>query len=160
MNGAHWHLIVNHLPIFFPMTGLLVLLTGILFKSPAVKQVALGLFIFGAVSTFAAMESGEGAEGVIKIIDANAKSLIHRHEEFAEKLALFNYALGAIGLVALWANWKQKKFAGILQYECIALAVLGLYFGSRTGTTGGEIRHTEIRTGEVISAPTKENEHD
>ena len=40
MNGAHWHLVVNHLPIVFPIVGVILLVTGLLSKSQAVKRTA------------------------------------------------------------------------------------------------------------------------
>jgi hypothetical protein len=35
MNGAHWHLVVNHLPIIFPIVGVIVMITGLISKSEA-----------------------------------------------------------------------------------------------------------------------------
>lgn len=33
MNDAHWHLLLNHLPIIFPVIGFLIMLGGFIFKS-------------------------------------------------------------------------------------------------------------------------------
>ena len=45
MNGAHWHLVVNHLPIVFPIVGIIIMLIGILSKSEHIKRTALFIFI-------------------------------------------------------------------------------------------------------------------
>lgn len=37
MNSAHLHLVVNHLPIIFPIVGVIVMITGLVSKSEAVK---------------------------------------------------------------------------------------------------------------------------
>ena len=66
MNSAHFHLVVNHLPIIFPIAGLIVLAIGIGFKTEMVKRTAYFLFTIGAVSAAMAMNSGEGAEEVVE----------------------------------------------------------------------------------------------
>ena len=50
MNGAHWHLLVNHLPINFPIVGVIVMITGLVSKSDAVKRTAFMIFIFWRIS--------------------------------------------------------------------------------------------------------------
>jgi hypothetical protein len=52
-----------------------------------------------------------------------------------------------LSLIALWLNWKQNKLASLFSLGVLTLALGALYMGKQTGTSGGEIRHTEIRTG-------------
>ena len=153
MNGAHLHLAFNHLPIIFPVVGLIVLIGGFIFKSEIVKRVAFFIFIFGAILTIPAFGSGEGAEEVIEQLPGIDKKIIHAHEEKAELFAILSYLLGAISLFALWANWKKKTFANIAAITVFIFAIVVMYFAKVTGTTGGEIRHTEIRSDFSASAP-------
>ena len=146
MNGAHWHLVVNHLPIIFPVAGIIVLLTGLIAKSAAVKRTAFLIFILGAVAAIAAMTTGEGAEDIAEKISGITRSNIHQHEEAAETFALVSYVLGGISLIAIWASFKQKSFSTIVRIATLVFAVVLLFFAKQTGTTGGEIRHTEIRS--------------
>ena len=146
MNGAHWHLVVNHLPIIFPVAGIIVLLTGLIAKSAAVKRTAFLIFILGAVAAIAAMTTGEGAEDIAEKISGITRSNIHQHEEAAETFALLSYVLGGISLIAIWASFKQKSFSTIVRIATLVFAVVLLFFAKQTGTTGGEIRHTEIRS--------------
>lgn len=145
MNGAHWHLVVNHLPIVFPIVGIIVLLSGLLLKSAIVKRTAFMIFMMGAVAAFAAMSTGEGAEDVVKALDSTSKRYIHEHEEIAETFAILSYLLGALSLLGIWASLKQKAFDSILSIGIVILAFVVLFFSRQTGTTGGEIRHPEIR---------------
>lgn len=145
MNGAHWHLVVNHLPIIFPLIGVIVLLSGLIAKSAAVKRMAFLIFILGALAAIAAMTTGEGAEDIAEKISGITRSDIHQHEEVAETFALLAYVLGGISLLAIWASFKQKKFSTIVTTATLVFAVVLLFFAKQTGTTGGEIRHTEIR---------------
>ena len=68
MNNAHLHLVVNHLPIIFPVVGVIILLIGIFTKSDVSKRNAYIVFILGAVASVAAMATGEGAEDAIENI--------------------------------------------------------------------------------------------
>jgi len=152
MNQAHFHLMVNHLPIILPIAGVVVLVGGMFVRSEIVKRMAYLLFTIGAVAAFSAMASGEGAEEVVENLAGVTENYIHEHEEKAEVFALVSYILGALSLVGLWASWKGKGFAKLLSFVILALSFVVLFLGKQTGTTGGEIRHTEIRSGQA--APT------
>jgi len=152
MNEAHLHLVVNHLPIIFPIVGLIVMITGFISKSEAVKRTAFMIFVFGALASIAAMTTGEGAEEIVEKINGVSESYIKTHEEIAETFALLSYILGGISLLGLWASFKQKTFSSIIAVATLVFAFVVLFFGKQTGTTGGEIRHTEIRSENTIPA--------
>lgn len=94
MNEAHWHLVVNHLPIIFPLVGVIVIMTGFISKSEAVKRTAFMIFILGAFASIAAMSTGEGAEEIAEKITGITENDIERHEEAAETFAMLSYILG------------------------------------------------------------------
>jgi len=161
MNGAHWHLVVNHLPIIFPVVGVIVMITGLISKSEAVKRAAYMIFTIGALSAIAAMNTGEGAEEVVEKINGVTENYIESHEETAETFAILSYILGGLSLLGLWASFKQKTYSNIVSIGTIVFALVALFFGKETGTTGGEIRHTEIRSGNIIPATENGNgEHE
>lgn len=157
MNGAHWHLVVNHLPIIFPIVALIVMITGLISKSEAVKRTAFMIFVFGSLAVIAAMNTGEGAEEVVKKINGVTENYIENHEETAETFAILSYMLGGISLFGLWASFKQKTFSSIISISTLIFAFVVLFFAKQTGTTGGEIRHTEIRSGNNIPATENNN---
>ncbi|MDO8997000.1 MAG: hypothetical protein Q7U77_10280 [Sediminibacterium sp.] len=157
MNGAHWHLVVNHLPIIFPIVGVIVMITGLVSKSEAVKRTAFMIFILGALAAIAAMNTGEGAEEVVENINGVSENFIESHEEAAETFAILSYILGGISLLGLWASFKQKSFSSIISIATLIFAFVVLFFAKQTGTTGGEIRHTEIRSGNNIPASENNN---
>jgi uncharacterized membrane protein len=145
MNGAHWHLVLNHLPIIIPMVGLLIMLVGFFLESDLLKRTAYGIFILGALTAIAAFSTGEGAEEVIEEIAGIDEQLIKVHEEAAEIFAILLYVLGGISLIGLWANWKKQPFSKVISFVTIVFSLIVLFYAKQTGTTGGEIRHTEIR---------------
>ncbi|MEY4521128.1 MAG: hypothetical protein RIT10_313 [Bacteroidota bacterium] len=145
MNGAHLHLVVNHLPIITPIIGVLILVIGLILKSELVKRIAYGLFVLTSITTFMSMSTGEGAEEIAEGIAGVTHNTIHEHEEQAEVFALLAYILGGLSVFALWLCWKRKAIAKMASYTVFFIAVLVIYQGRKAGTTGGEIRHTEIR---------------
>ncbi len=155
MNGAHWHLVVNHLPIIFPIVGIIVMITGLISKSEAVKRTAFMIFVFGALAAIAAMNTGESAEEVVEKINGISENFIKSHEETAETFAILAYMLGGISLLGLWASFKQQTFSSLISIATLIFAFVVLFYAKQTGTTGGEIRHTEIRNGN--NAPEAEN---
>ena len=62
MNNTHLHLVVNHLPIIFPVVGIILLVIGIFTKTEVSKRNSYFIFILGALASIAAMATGEGAE--------------------------------------------------------------------------------------------------
>lgn len=145
MNSAHFHLVVNHLPIIFPLVGVIVMIIGLWFKSDAVKRTAFLIFILGSLTSIAAMASGEGAEELVENISGVTENHIERHEETAEVFSILSYILGLLSLLSLWANVKEKSISHTAGIVVLLFAFVVIYYGKEAGTTGGEIRHTEIR---------------
>lgn len=160
MNQAHLHLVFNHFPIIVPIVGLLIFIGGWVLQSASIKRTAYCVFILAAVCTFPATFTGEGAEEIIEHLPDISKKMIHDHEEWGEKLALLNYALGILSAIGLWASLKQKSFAKILDIAILLCALVGLFLGKQAGTSGGEIRHTEIRTDNAATSMPQENQEE
>jgi uncharacterized membrane protein len=146
MNDAHLHLLVNHFPIIGTIFGLGILVSGMLLKNNSVKNTAYILFIVAAVFSAFSMGTGEGAEELVEDLPNIGKQIIHEHEEIAEKFAIIMYATGLFGLLSLYTSIKNHKLAKTIAYITLVLALLAAVFAKSVGTTGGEIRHTEIRS--------------
>ena len=150
MNNAHLHLVVNHLPIIFPIVGVIILLIAIFTKSDVSKRNAYIVFILGAVASVAAMATGEGAEDAIENIQGVSENLMHRHEEAAEIFAGMSYFLGAVSLLGFLTSYRNFSLDKLMPVTILIVAGVSLYFAQEAGRTGGEIRHTEIRSGANI----------
>ena len=161
MNDARLHLVVNHFPIIGTIFGLGILIAGMVLKNKTAINIAYILFIISTIFGFASMYTGEGAEEMVEDMPSIGDRIIHEHEEMAEKLALILYVLGAISLVGLYLNIKQHSKAKVVTYLALTVAVVGVFIGKEVGTTGGEVRHTEIRANvvdQVITPVVEENE--
>lgn len=168
MNDAHLHLVLNHFPLIGSIFGLVILITGMILKNNSVKNTAYVLFIVAAVFAAFSMGTGEGAEEMVEDMPNIGKEIIHEHEEIAEKLALVLYLLAAISLTGLIMNIKNHSKAKFISYAALIVAIAGVYIATLVGTSGGEIRHTEIRNdvitnkanpeGSISKEETKEND--
>ena len=148
-------------PCYFPVLGVIIMTAGLISKSEAVKQTAYLIFTIGALSAIAAMITGEGAEDMAEQVSEVNESYIETHEEAAETFATLSYILGGLSLLGLWISFKQKTYSNVVSFVTLVFALVVLFFGKDTGTTGGEIRHTEIRSGSNITASEKgEHEND
>lgn len=145
MTDAHLHLVVNHFPIIGTIFGLGILIAGILLKNTIVKNVSYILFVVAAIFAAFSMGTGEGAEELVEDMPNIGKKIIHEHEEIAEKLAIVLYVLGVISLLGLYTNIKNHTKAKLISYLVLTIAAVGVFLAQQVGTTGGEIRHTEIR---------------
>ena len=150
MNNAHLHLVVNHLPIIFPIVGVIILLIAIFTKSDVSKRNAYIVFILGAVASVAAMATGEGAEDAIENIQGVSENLMHRHEEAAEIFAGMSYFLGAVSLLGFLTSYRNFSLDKLMPVTILIVAGVSLYIAQEAVRTGGEIRHTEIRSGANI----------
>lgn len=146
MNDAHLHLIVNHFPIIGTIFGLGILIAGFILENKTAISIAYVLFVISALTGFGAMFTGEGAEEILEELPEVGEAIIHEHEEMAEKFALVLYALGAISLVGMYMNVKQHAKAKLVSYIVLVVAAIAVFMGKEVGTSGGEIRHTEIRS--------------
>jgi uncharacterized membrane protein len=145
MNEAHYHLVVNHFPIIGTIFGFGVLIAGLILKNKTVKNVSYVLFIVSAIFAYASIFTGGGAAGMVKGMPDITKPIIHKHAEIAQKLALILYALGVVSLLGLYTNIKNHSQAKLISFLALIIAGIAVYVGKDVGTTGGEIRHTEIR---------------
>lgn len=145
MNNAHFHLVINHLPMVCLLIGALVLIAGIVLKKTEVKLTALGILIFAAVTSPIALYTGEGAEDVVENLEGISEGLIHTHEEYAESFNTLTLILGGLALLTFVAEMKKVSFSKYLMILCLAIAIADGVLASYVGISGGEIRHSEIR---------------
>lgn len=152
MNQAHLHLLLNHLPILGILFGLLVLAGAYFLKNNTVKRTALGIFVLSGVFAIPAYLTGEGAEAVVEGIPGVAERIIERHEALANIFMGWAGVLGALALFTLFLDIKAKKAAPLLYVSTFVVAVGAMIFAAQVGSSGGEIRHSEIRNGTATAA--------
>jgi uncharacterized membrane protein len=156
MNQAHLHMVVNHFPIIGIIIGMIVLGVGIATKSASSKRIGSFILVGSAIFSFPSFASGEGAEEIVENLPGVSENLIERHEELAEQFMGFVWAIILLGILTLLSEWKMKKFTQWIYICLFVVSVLATYYAKQVGTSGGEIRHTEIRKGNATSTNTSQ----
>ncbi len=143
MNDAHLHLLINHFPIVGTIFGIGILIFGIVQKNKSVQNTAYVVFIICMIFGKASMFTGEKAENIVENLGIS-HDLIHEHEEQAETYMKMAYALGVISIISLLANIRNHPKSKLFSFLTLTLAAVTIFLSKSVGTSGGEIRHTEI----------------
>lgn len=151
MNDAHLHMVVNHFPIIGTIFGFGILIVGLVLKNKTLINTSYVLFIVAGIFGAISMGTGEGAEELVEDMPNIGKEIIHEHEELAEKLAVLLYVLSGMSLAGLYLNFKNHAKAKLVSFLILGVAAVGLFLVQKVGTSGGEIRHTEIRANEDVT---------
>lgn len=160
MNDAHLHMVVNHFPIIGTIFGLGILIIGLVLKNNNVKNTAYVLFIIAAIFSAISMRTGEGAEEIAEKLPGVTEQIIEEHEELAEKFSIILYAIGSLSLISLFFSITKNALGKYSAIITVILAAIGVFLAKEVGTSGGEIRHTEIRQGNQNSAIENHSEED
>ncbi len=153
MNPTHLHLMLNHVPILAVPLAVAILAAGVLLSSRDLKKAALVLFVLAGLVIWPVYLTGEPAEESVEHLPGVAESLIEQHEDAAKLSLIFVevLAVGALGgLILSGKNDVSKVIAApLLGLGLVATLSLGW-----VGYLGGQIRHTEVRSGApAVTAP-------
>ena len=144
MNGAHWHLLVNHLPIIGGLVATIVLGYGLLRRNESVIKLSFGLFVLMSLTTMLTNQTGESAEHHLKSIHALNEQVFHEHEEASGPANISMYLTGLLSLLAL--VWQRAKQARWLPAVIFAVSLITFGLMANVGRLGGLIMHKELRT--------------
>ena len=150
MNFPHLHLLLNHFPIIGTTVGLGLFLISMVGENEDLRRASLIIFAAMALLAIPTFFSGTGAQGAIKKLPGVSEVLIERHQGAAMLALLFMEITGALSLAGLWksqgtsrpAKWNWSLSA-VLFFSLITVGLM-----ARVGTTGGDIRHPEIGSGQ------------
>jgi len=150
MNFAHLHLLLNHFPIIGTMVGLGLFLISLVGKNEDLRRASLIIFPAMALLAIPTFFSGTGAQGAIRKTPGVSEALIERHQGAAMLALLFMEITGALSLVGLWKSQRTSRparwnwsLSAVLIFSIVTVGLM-----ARVGTTGGDIRHPEIGSGQ------------
>lgn len=158
MNDAHLHMLVNHFPIIGLFFGFFILLFGIIKNSSTLKATAYIIFIFCMIMGKISMMTGDKAEYAVEEMAGFSHDYIHEHEEAAELFMKPLYILGLVSILGLVGIVKKRNSEKMVSYCAVILVAICLFLSKNAGTTGGEIRHIEIRENTSDSLKTGHSE--
>jgi uncharacterized membrane protein len=159
MNASQMHLAMTHLPVVLSLVGMVALSISFIKTNIHLRTTALYILVIAGITALPVFFTGEGAEEVVEHLPGVSESLIEKHE-FVAKLGLF-----AILAASILALASLPKFIAAKVRKGITITVLLVSFVStglmvQTAHLGGQIRHTEIRTGMAPQGDNAETEHD
>jgi hypothetical protein len=162
MNATHLHLILNHIPVLGTAFGLGLLAWGLWRRSEEVKRSAFAVFVLIALFAIPTYLTGEPAEDGVKGLPGVSSPIIERHEEVAG-VALTGVLVLGIGALAslLWFR-AGKLIPAWLSVSFLVASLTASGLAAWTANLGGQVRHTEIRSGANANALSEsaEREHD
>lgn len=143
MDGLHFHLIINHLPIFGLSIGIVWLLIALLMRNKAIVNAALiTLFVVGLL-TIPAYLSGEGAEHGLVTDCGISEHALEEHEELGFISLIATLVTGAAAGLSWFLN--RSRPLGFLNWIVLALALLTFPVIAITNNHGGQIRRPELQ---------------
>ena len=160
MNNAHLHLLLNHLPVLGSVLGLFLLIFSLWRKSIEIKRVSLVVFVLTAMSLVPTYLTGEPAEEMVEHLPGVSEALVGQHESAALVALSAALATGVVALAGLILLWRKNSLPVWLALATLFLAVASSTLMARTANLGGQIRHTEIRSGSSSQQEQNNEKHD
>lgn len=149
MNGAYLHLALNHVSLFALIFGIVALIIAMRRKSTDMRVLAVVLFVVVGVFAYITIETGEQAADVLKTLGGDNESFIKQHAEAAVWALRSGILIATLAIVMEWAARKKTKWLRPLQWILLIFALHGSTVFGFVASLGGQIRHTEIRSGEA-----------
>lgn len=151
MSSVHFHLLLNHFPVIGTLIVIALLAVAIVRRSNDVAKVSFGfLAALGAISLLVFF-TGEPAEDAVKNLPGFSEAITERHEEFALAATIVLASIGAFALAVL-AILRKREIPRWITLGVFMLSLIGGGMMGYTAMLGGEVRHTEVRTG-FVSPP-------
>jgi mono/diheme cytochrome c family protein len=148
LQPEYLHVLINPVPLY-GIAGAVFMLTGaLILRNRPAQLLALGLMVLSAASAWPAYSLGQKAyTRVYSLADAQGQKSLDSHKHRAERLIYAYYALAVIGLAATLVPAKAPKTTFLLALLTLLVALGSLGIGGWIAKAGGQIRHSEFRTG-------------
>ncbi|HET6567629.1 MAG TPA: hypothetical protein VFG50_06670 [Rhodothermales bacterium] len=144
MNGAHLHLLINHIPGIGLVVGVLILVYGTVRRKPDVVDVGLWVFVVTALVSVAVYLTGEPAEEIVEHMADVSHDMIEVHEEAAIFALISTSILGLLSIAGL-----ATRRRGTPRWLAVLTIVVAFWAASvlvRVSYLGGQVHHPEARS--------------
>lgn len=148
MSLVHFHLLLSHVPVVGIMFALVIFAGALLFRESISIKFALSVSVALAVVAVAVYFTGGAAEEAVENLAGVTESAIEQHEEAAEVTTVAMGLLGALSMGALLLFRKNPVPRWVAVSGLAGTVALSALMGW-TANLGGQIRHTEIRSGNL-----------
>lgn len=151
MNAAHFHLMLNHVPVIGAVGLALLLAIAWARRDTSLAKLSLVLAAAVAAVSIIVYLTGEPAEELVENINGISEPALEAHEDaaLAATVAFGVFGAGALALLAVFRRRTLPRWVAAAAFVAVA-AIAGLM--AWTANLGGQIRHTEIAGGSVTAA--------
>jgi hypothetical protein len=140
------HVLINPLPVYGLGAGVVALIIALLLRSRAAHVTALTIVLISSAAAFPVAYLGhQSYDRVLSMSDDPGRAWLDEHEERADDLVWFFYALALLAAAAIFLPNKWPKSAAPLTIATLSFSMLCLGFGGYIAYAGGKIRHREFR---------------
>jgi uncharacterized membrane protein len=152
MDFPHLHMLLNHFPIIGTMVGAGLFILSFVVRAEDFRRSSLIVFVAMALLTIPAFMTGVGAQEKMVQDPGISNALIQRHEGAAELAVWFMEITGLFSVIALWQSARRARPVAWTTVAILIFSIATVGLMARTGNTGGEIRHVEVRPGAETTA--------
>ncbi|MBK6729714.1 MAG: hypothetical protein IPG60_01715 [Bacteroidetes bacterium] len=145
INGAHWHLLLNHFPIILSIIGTGFLFASLFIKNNGFRKASLFIIVVAGLFAIPAYNTGEAAEDVVENSTVVSETYLEQHEEFALGALAAIIGAAVVALIALGIMQWKSEWTGLMILLAFLASIIAAGFLGYTGYTGGKIMHAEIR---------------
>jgi hypothetical protein len=151
------HVLINPLPVYGLAMGWIGLIVALFLGSRRAQIATLAIVLLAAASAWPVFEFGEKAyDRVLSMTDEDGKAWLDAHQDRAEDLIYFFYALALLSAAAIAVPVKWPKSSTPLVIAALLLGTVVLGMGGYIAYAGGKIRHREFRNEAPPKKPTQE----
>lgn len=148
MNASQIHLALTHLPVILSLVGMIALAISFKKNNLPVRNTALYILLFAGIAALPVFFTGEGAEEIVEDFPGVSESLIAKHEAYAS-IALTAILTAAVLALAGLVKFLPARFAKSIAVAVLIVSLISSGLLAQTAHLGGQIRHTEIRSGSM-----------
>lgn len=154
------HVLLNPLPVYGLLMGVLVLAVALLARSTAARNIGLVVIVLCSASAWPVLVYGQhGYNELYPLLDTESQQWLNAHMERAEDFIYAFYVTALLGLAALALQKKFQRSAKALTLLTLIAAIVSLGIGGWISRAGGEVSHSEFRNGPP-PATAPEHQHD
>jgi hypothetical protein len=140
------HVLINPLPIYGLAMGWIGLIIAFFLRSRRAQIATLALILISAASAWPVYELGQQSyDRVLSMADTDGQAWLEEHQDRAQDLIYFFYALALLSAAAIGVPMKWPKSSMPLTLAVIVLGVVVIGMGAYIAQAGGKIRHREFR---------------
>ncbi len=138
MNAAHFHLILNHLPVLGEIGSAALLGAGLTKRSATTVRLALLAIVATGVLAVPVFFTGRRAAEIVGRVDGIVQEAIAPHQDVGTAFLIGAITAGVLAAITLMTSRRW------ITPLALAASVIASLLGLRTAVLGGRIHHPEV----------------